>query len=225
MKQILFPLLLSILPLTACSSASETEIHTQSSTTGADAELSLDSQKIINEYNQILIQSQSEPDPKITNQKLKEILPQISQINSEKERNNLSLNINMSLGNYAEAYAITNKILARKETTNMKNLQCLLIEVLNKPKKDIEACYLYNANLYKNKLDNMPKDAPYYDQTEWAYYASLLHAGKKDYKLKLKQLVDSKKSPEDKEIYEMLYEVEITPDGRKSILDNYKPQM
>ena len=51
----------------------------------------------------------------------------------------------------------------------------------------------------------MPKDDPYYDQTEWAYYASLLHAGKKDYKLKLKQLVDSKKSPEDKEIYEMLY--------------------
>ncbi len=70
----------------------------------------------------------------------------------------------------------------------------LLIEVLNKPKKDIEDCYLYNANLYKNKLDNMPKDAPYYDQTEWAYYASLLHAGKKDYKLKFKQLVDSKKS-------------------------------
>lgn len=65
MKQILFPLLLSILPLTACSSASETEIHTQSSTTGADAELSLDSQKIINEYNQILIQSQNEPDPKL----------------------------------------------------------------------------------------------------------------------------------------------------------------
>ena len=71
----------------------------------------------------------------------------------------------------------------------------------------------------------MPKDDPYYDQTEWAYYASLLHAGKKDYKLKLKQLLDSKKSPEDKEIYEMLYEVETTLDGRKSILDNYKPQM
>ncbi|WP_180177446.1 hypothetical protein [Acinetobacter sp. YH12039] len=63
----------------------------------------------------------------------------------------------MRLSNYEEAFAITNTILEKKETTNMKNFQCLLIEVLNKPKKDIEDCYLYNANLYKKQLDNMPK--------------------------------------------------------------------
>ncbi|WP_180145927.1 hypothetical protein [Acinetobacter sp. YH12052] len=145
----------------------------------------------------------------------------------------------MRLGNYEEAFAITNTILEKKETTNMKNFQCLLIEVLNKPKKDIEDCYLYNANLYKKQLDNMPKNDPYYDQTEWAYYASLFHAGKTEwayyaslfhagkteYKSKLKQLVDSKKFSEDKEIYESLYEIETIPDGRKSILDNYKSQM
>lgn len=88
---------------------------------------------------------------------LKKILPKISKINSENERNNLLLNINMRLSNYEEAFAITNTILEKKETTNMKNFQCLLIEVLNKPKKDIEDCYLYNANLYKKQLDNMPK--------------------------------------------------------------------
>ena len=225
MKQIIFPLLLSILPLSACGNSSETAPLAQSSATRVDAELSPESKEIINEYNQILIQSQSELDPQKTNQKLKKILPKISKINSENEQNNLSLNINIRLANYEEAFAITNRILEKKETTNMKNFQCLLIEVLNKPKKDIEDCYLYNANLYKKQLDNMPKNDLYYDQTEWAYYASLFHAGKTEYKSKLKQLVDSKKSPEDKEIYESLYEIETIPDGRKSILANYKSQM
>ncbi|RKG29684.1 hypothetical protein [Acinetobacter tianfuensis] len=222
MKKIVFPLLLFILPLTACNSSSETETRTQSSTARTDAKLSQESKEIINEYNQIFIKSQHEPAPQNINQKLKDILPKISQINSEKERNNLSLNINMRLGNYAEAYAITNKILAIKETANMKNFQCLLIEVLKKPKNEIEGCYLYSANLYKKQLDNMTKDDPYYDQTEWAYYASLLHANKTEYKSKLRQLADSK-SAEDKQTYETMYEIETTPDGRKSILDNYKP--
>lgn len=225
MKQIIFPLLLSILPLSACGNSSQTAPPAQSSATRADAELSPESKEIINEYNQILIQSQSVLDPQKTNQKLKKILPKISKINSENERNNLLLNINIRLGNYEEALAITNRILEKKETTNMKNFQCLLIEVLNKPKKDIEDCYLYNANLYKKQLDKMPQNDPYYDQTEWAYYASLLHTGKTEYKSKLKQLVDSKKSPEDKAIYESLYEIETIPDGRKSILNNYKFQM
>ena len=127
----------------------------------------------------------------------------------------------MRLGNYVEAYAITNKILAKNETTNMKNFQCLLIEVLEKPKNEVESCYLYSANLYKKQLDNMTKADPYYDQTEWAYYASLLHANKPEYKSKLRQLVDSK-STEDKQTYETMYEIETTPDGRKSILDKYK---
>ncbi|WP_180177445.1 hypothetical protein [Acinetobacter sp. YH12039] len=71
MKQIIFPLLLSILPLSACGNSSETASPAQSSTTRADAELSPESKEIINEYNQILIQSQSELDPQKTNQKLK----------------------------------------------------------------------------------------------------------------------------------------------------------
>lgn len=225
MKQIIFPLIVVFFPFTACNSSNNPETITKEATTSRNTELSLESRKIIEEYNQILIQSQDESDPKITNQKLKDILLKIDQINSEKERNNLSLNINMTLGNYNEAYAITKNILAKKETTNMKDFQCLLIEVLNKPKKEIEDCYLYNANLYKKKLDRLPKDNPSYGQIEWAYYASLLHAGKTEYKEKLKQLVDSKNSPDDKETYETLYQMEITPEKRKSILDQYKSQI
>ncbi|RLL43195.1 hypothetical protein D9K79_11265 [Acinetobacter cumulans] len=221
MKKIVFPLLLSILPPTACNSSSETENQTQNSMARTDAKLTSESKEIINEYNQIIIQSQYEPDSQNINQKLKNILPKIAQIHSEKERNNLALNINMRLGNYVEAYAITNKILAKNETTNMKNFQCLLIEVLEKPKNEVENCYLHSVNLYKKQLDNMTKDDPYYDQTEWAYYASLLHANKPEYKSKLRQLVDSK-STEDKQTYETMYEIETTPDGRKSILDKYK---
>ncbi|UIJ77145.1 hypothetical protein [Acinetobacter sp. SH20PTE14] len=131
MKQIIFPLLLSILPLSACGNSSQTAPPAQSSATRADAELSPESKEIINEYNQILIQSQSELDPQKTNQKLKKILPKISKINSENERNNLLLNINMRLSNYEEAFAITNTILEKKETTNMKNFQCLLIRLLS----------------------------------------------------------------------------------------------
>ncbi len=219
MKNPLIFFFLVALALAACNSSSNLPILTTSNSKTQD-KLTDESEAIIDEYNQIILNAPNEENEQVTQQKLESIFSKTSKINSDKERNNIQLSILMRNGNYLRAYELTEEILSKKQTSNMKSFQCLLMESIHKTHTEIQECYSDAAQLYQETLADLDKNNPLYPHIEWAYFANLFHSGKVEYKDKLKRIVDSQKTVEDKQTFQMMYEMETNLIERRSLLES-----
>ncbi|MDM1771159.1 MULTISPECIES: hypothetical protein [Acinetobacter] len=220
MKKILIPVLVSFTTLglaTACNSSTNNAVE-NSKNTDITAELNIESKKVIEEYNSLILEFQNSDDEKKTTQKLKSLIPRLEQINSDKERNRILINTYLRIGEIDRAYEFIEEILSKDKRPNLKNFQCMLMESLNKSPSLIQDCYLAAASLYKNKLDKLDPSEAMYTKILWGYNVNMLHAGNREYINQLKKIVNDQKSEQDKMMYESLFELETNIEQRQQLL-------
>lgn len=160
--------------------------------------LSSEDRSFIEEYNEIGVYLLNGNEQKFRKE-LKLFLPKAFQIENDKERNNILMNIYMQTKMYPEALELNSSLIKNyPNNVNARKFQCLLLKTLNESDSKTKNCYVTLSTILKANLDTLKSNDPMYRYTEWAYFSAMLHAGNSEYQEKLKSIVSSQKDTDSK---------------------------
>ena len=172
--------------------------------------LSSEDRSLIEEYNEVGEYLLNGNEKKFR-EELKLFLPKAFQIENDKERNNILMNIYMQTKMYPEALELNSSLIKNyPNNVNARKFQCLLLKTLNESDSKIKNCYVTLSTILKNNLDILKSDDPMYVYTEWAYFSAMFHAGNSEYQEKLKSIVSTQKDTDSKFQFETMYDAEIS---------------
>lgn len=173
-------------------------------------QLSKHDQDIIEQYNQIM-RSFADEDDKVVLTKLKNLIPEVKQIENSSSRNMIIMDIYLRLEMYQEAYDLNENKLKNKPTILKLQYKCMLMDKLHKDVISIQTCNQNAANTIKTMLDTTSKEDKMYPYAQWAYYISMYKAGHKEYDIIMQKLIESQTDEIMKRNFESLYESEVEP--------------
>ncbi|MFV5514564.1 hypothetical protein [Acinetobacter gerneri] len=173
-------------------------------------QLSKHDQDIIEQYNQIM-RSFADEDDKVVLTKLKNLIPEVKQIENSSSRNMIIMDIYLRLEMYQEAYDLNENELKNKPTILKLQYKCMLMDKLHKDVISIQTCNQNAANTIKTMLDTTSKEYKMYPYAQWAYYISMYKAGHKEYDIIMQKFIGSQTDEIMKRNFESLYESEVEP--------------
>ncbi|MCH4245168.1 hypothetical protein [Acinetobacter gerneri] len=173
-------------------------------------QLSKHDQDIIEQYNQIM-RSFGDEDNKVVLTKLKNLIPEVKQIENSSSRNMIIMDIYLRLEMYQEAYDLNENKLKNKPTILKLQYKCMLMDKLHKDVISIQTCNQNAANTIKTMLDTTSKEDKMYPYAQWAYYISMYKAGHKEYDIIMQKFIESQTDEIMKRNFESLYESEVEP--------------
>lgn len=182
-------------------------------------QVSESTKQYILEFDQIMQGLQTTEDVNITDKKLESLLEKIPYTNSSLEEMKLKLKILIRLGYLEQAYELTKEILLVDSNSNLQESQCILLRKMQKSEKEVHDCYEKSANSYLTDMDKFEKSNLKYQYALWGNYSSMYQAGHQEYKDKLKHIVNSQNTDENKDIYEQMYNNVIDPKIMQEVLE------
>ncbi len=194
---------------TACSSTESNKNQTEAKSTQNNeklASLSIEDKAIIKKYKDT-INNLNLRDKEHSDKVMKDSLSEISKIKNDYERQKIEMQIYLATGMYQEAYNLNSKMLKDSFSQARLVTQCELSYYAKRPKKEYEKCYADLALILQEELKTTPKNDPEYIYGEWGYFLSMYKSGHDEYKIKLKQIIDSTKDEQVKFQLESSYEL------------------
>ncbi|MDO7505574.1 hypothetical protein Q5X59_16205, partial [Acinetobacter baumannii] len=87
-------------------------------------------------------------------------------------------------------------------------------------------CYEKTASSYLNEINLIPKAQLWYQYALWGNYAAMYHAGHKEYKLKLLELINYHNNEDHRLTYRQMYESVVNPSILQKRIDRipYSPE-
>lgn len=190
MKKFLFLTIFIYCSLLNIACSSDIENTNDIKTEKNEPSISLEDQAIIKNYKD-RINGLDFNNRELVDKTMKNSLPEIYKIKNDYERKKIEMNIYLSTGMYQEAYILNTKVLKSDYSPANLLIQCELIQLLKMPKQEFEKCHARLARVLKKDLEKTSKDDPEYLYAEWGYLLSMYKSGHKEYKIKLKQFLDS----------------------------------
>jgi hypothetical protein len=165
----------------------------------------------IYEYNNIVYNLSSNREDNLINLKLKKLLNSMPS-----NEDNLALlktkrKILIHLGCLEQAYTVTEKILSKANNSKLQETQCIFLKRMKKDASQIKECYEKTASSYSNEIRSIPKAQIWYRYALWGNYAAMYHAGYKEYKFKLQNLINYHNSEDHRLTYQQMYEAVVNP--------------
>ncbi|HCV3153512.1 hypothetical protein, partial [Acinetobacter baumannii] len=130
------------------------------------------------------------------------------------------------LGCLEQAYAITEKMLTKANNSKLQETQCIFLKRMKKDISLIKQCYEKTASSYLNEINLIPKAQLWYQYALWGNYAAMYHAGHKEYKLKLLELINYHNNEDHRLTYRQMYESVVNPSILQKRIDRipYSPE-
>lgn len=211
MKKYLTPIILCTVGLiSACSNATNSSKDVDKAPKEAVIKtVSAEDQKIIDKYESYFKYYREGNFEEFQN-KIKEILPEVSTISDKKKREFMQMNIYMTLQNYNDAYALNEKQLKEKPNDTARlTFRCQLLTLQKKEATLINKCYDNLADVLKVELDKPEnKSNPDYKIGEFSYLFAKYKAGHTEYKQKMQEYIAETKDEKLKASLTSLYDVE-----------------
>ncbi|NUF35889.1 hypothetical protein HUN19_18060, partial [Acinetobacter oleivorans] len=160
----------------------------------------------IYEYNDIIYKLGTKQDQATAHLKLKNLLKKMPSSDDNLNILKTKRKILVHLGCLNEAYSVTEKILAKTESSKLQEMQCIFLSKMKKDAHEIKSCYEKTANSYLNEINLIPKAALRYQYALWGHYAAMFHAGHIEYKDKLQEIIDYHNIEDHKKTYQQMYE-------------------
>ena len=178
------------------------------------------------EYNDILYHLKVGQAPDTTHLKFKNLLKKMPTNDNNLEILKTKRKVLIHLGCLNEAYAFTEKILAKTNDSKLQEVQCIFLRKMDKNAHEIKECYEKTAESYLNEINLIPKAAIRYQYALWGHYAAMFHAGHIEYKDKLQEIIDSHNIEDHKRTYQQMYENIMDPNVDQKRLDDipYSPE-
>ena len=173
----------------------------------------------IYEYNDIIYNLNTEQDQITAHLKLKNLLKKIPSNDNNLNFLKTKRKILVHLGCLNEAYIVTEKILAKTDSSNLQEIQCIFLSKMKKDAHEVKACYEKTANSYLNEINLIPKAALRYQYALWGHYAAMFHAGHIEYKDKLQEIINYHNIEDHKKTYQQMYKNVMDPDVFQKRLD------
>ncbi|WP_336008817.1 hypothetical protein [Acinetobacter calcoaceticus] len=174
----------------------------------------------IYEYNDIIYNLNTEQDQITAHLKLKNLLKKIPSNDNNLNFLKTKRKILIHLGCLNEAYIVTEKILAKTDSSNLQEIQCIFLSKMKKDAHEVKACYEKTANSYLNEINLIPKAALRYQYALWGHYAAMFHAGHIEYKDKLQEIINYHNIEDHKKTYQQMYENVMNPSIFQKRLDS-----
>lgn len=213
-KKFLLPsMFFCMLSLAACNNSSnnlQTNVVEKVDHQTQKKQLSKHDQDIIEQYNQIM-RSFGDEDDKVVLTKLRNLIPEVKQIENSSKRNMIIMDIYLRLEMYQEAYDLNENELKDKPTILKLQYKCMLMDKLHKDVISIQTCNQNAANKIKTMLDTTSKEDKIYPYAQWAYYLTMYKVGHKEYDITMKKFIESQTDEIMKHNFESLYESEVEP--------------
>ncbi|NUF14201.1 hypothetical protein [Acinetobacter lactucae] len=173
----------------------------------------------IYEYNDIIYNLNTEQDQTTAYLKLKNLLKKMPSNDDNLNILKTKRKILVHLGCLNEAYIVTEKILAKTNSSQLQEMQCIFLSKMKKDAHEIKACYEKTANSYLNEINLIPKATLRYQYALWGHYAAMFHAGHIEYKDKLQEIIDYHNIQDHKKTYQQMYENVMNPLNFQKRLD------
>ncbi|MEB3865760.1 hypothetical protein MSG66_17315 [Acinetobacter sp. IK31] len=174
----------------------------------------------IYEYNDIIYNLNTEQDQITAHLKLKNLLKKIPSNDNNLNFLKTKRKILVHLGCLNEAYIVTEKILAKTDSSNLQEIQCIFLSKMKKDAHEVKACYEKTAHSYLNEINLIPKAALRYQYALWGHYAAMFHAGHIEYKDKLQEIINYHNIEDHKKTYQQMYENIMNPSIFQKRLDS-----
>ncbi|CAI3113143.1 hypothetical protein [Acinetobacter calcoaceticus] len=174
----------------------------------------------IYEYNDIIYNLNTEQDQITAHLKLKNLLKKIPSNDNNLNFLKTKRKILVHLGCLNEAYIVTEKILAKTDSSNLQEIQCIFLSKMKKDAHEVKACYEKTAHSYLNEINLIPKAALRYQYALWGHYAAMFHAGHIEYKDKLQEIINYHNIEDHKKTYQQMYENVMNPSIFQKRLDS-----
>ncbi|WP_454666456.1 hypothetical protein [Acinetobacter calcoaceticus] len=171
------------------------------------------------EYNDIVYNLKAGQSPGTTHLKFKNLLKKMSSNDNNLDILKTKRKILIHLGCLNEAYAFTEKILAKKNDSKLQEVQCIFLRKMGKNAHQIKECYEKTAHSYLNEINLIPKAALRYQYALWGHYAAMFHAGHIEYKDKLQEIINYHNIEDHKKTYQQMYKNVMDPDVFQKRLD------
>lgn len=173
----------------------------------------------IYEYNEIIYKLNTEQDQTTAHLRFKNLLKKIPS-----NENNLNIlktkrKILVHLGCLNEAYSVTEKILAKTDSSKLQEMQCIFLSKMKRDPYQIKECYEKTANSYLTEINLIPKAALRYQYALWGHYAAMFNAGHIEYKDKLQEIIDYHNLEDHKKTYQQMYKNIMDPHAFQKRLD------
>jgi len=172
--------------------------------------VSAEDQKIIDKYESYFKYYREGNFEEFQN-KMREVLPEVSKISDKNKREFMQMNIYMTLQDYDEALALNAKqIKERPENPALYISKCQIITMQQKDKHLITQCFDDAAYILKAELDKPEnKTDPDYKQGEFTYLLAKYKGGHPEYKEKMQKYIDGTQDEKLKTSFKTIYEVEV----------------
>lgn len=211
MKKYVTPFIIISMALTsACSNATDSAKNVEKASSEPIVKaISAEDQKIIDKYESYFKYYREGNFEEYQN-KMKEVLPEVSTISDKKKREFMQMNIYMILNDYDKAHALNDKQLAEKPNDTARlTFRCQLLTLQKKESTLINQCYENVADVLKVELDKPENKAnPDYKIGEFSYLYAKYKAGHNEYKQKMQEYIAATKDEKIKATLTSLYNVE-----------------
>ncbi|MBU0364032.1 hypothetical protein KN398_17750 [Acinetobacter baumannii] len=171
----------------------------------------LTANKYIYEYNNIIYNLRNNSDQKSINLKLKKLLNTMPSNEDNLAILKTKRKILIRLGCLEQAYVITEKMLTKANNSKLQETQCIFLKRMKKDISLIKQCYEKTASSYLNEINLIPKAQLWYQYALWGNYAAMYHAGHKEYRLKLLELINYHNNEDHRLTYRQMYESVVNP--------------
>lgn len=196
--------------ISACSNATDSSKDVEKASSEAVVKtVSIEDQKIIDKYESYFEYYREGNFEEFQN-KMKEVLSEVSKISDKKKREFMQMNIYMTLQNYKEAYALNEKQLKEKPNDTARlTFRCQLLTLQDQEATLINKCYDSVADVLKVELDKPEnKSDPDYKIGEFSYLYAKYKAGNPEYKEKMQEYIADTKDEKLKASLTSLYNAE-----------------
>lgn len=212
MKKYITPfIIITVALVSACSNATDSAKNAEKASSEPVVKtVSAEDQKIIDKYESYFKYYREGNFEEFQN-KMKEVLPEVSKISDKNKREFMQMNIYMTLQDYDEAYALNAKqIKEHPANPALIIAKCQILTMQQKDKQLIAQCFDESANVLKAELDKPEnKTNPDYKQGEFTFLLAKYKAGHLEYKDKMQKFIADIKDEKLKASFKTIYEVEV----------------
>lgn len=171
------------------------------------------------EYNDIVYNLKADQPSDTAHLKFKNLLKKMPSNDNDLDILKTKRKVLIHLGCLKEAYAFTEKILAKTNNSKLQEVQCVFLRKMGKNADEIKECYEKTAHSYLKEINLIPKAALRYQYALWGYHAAMFHAGNIEYIDKLQEIIDYHNIEDHKRTYQQMYENILNPSVFQKRLD------
>ncbi|MBE2165400.1 hypothetical protein IIQ44_03670 [Acinetobacter oleivorans] len=212
MKKYVTPFIIITMALTsACSNATDSAKNVEKASSEPVVKaISAEDQKIIDKYESYFKYYREGNFEEFQN-KMKEVLPEVSKISDKNKREFMQMNIYMTLQDYDEALALNAKqIKEHPDNPALYISKCQILKIQEKDTHLITQCFDDAAFILKAQLDKPENKAdPEYKQGEFTYLLAKYKGGHPEYKEKMQKYIADTKDENLKASFTTIYDVEV----------------